>query len=332
MEGAVFFGVIIKRYTIQFASSLVPVLVGQGDVNLARLQSSIRSRITVRGDRIFIEGPEEEELPLRQVFRDLEGMAKTGELDFSALDSILTLAGFSATPEIKKMNGGSGMVVFERSGFIVRSRSQNQEAYVRAARSADLTFAVGPAGTGKTYLAIAMAVQAFVAEDVERIILVRPAVEAGENLGFLPGDLKEKVDPYFRPLYDALMDMIPQEKLNRYLDQNMVEVAPLAYMRGRTLSNAFVILDEAQNTSSEQMKMFLTRLGRGSKAIVTGDLTQIDLPEQQKCGLAEVLLILRNIKGIQFVTLDETDVIRHGLVRDIIKAYQNEKGRKTGNE
>ncbi|MDP8207241.1 MAG: PhoH family protein [Candidatus Electryonea clarkiae] len=283
----------------------------------------MRSKITVRGEKVSIEGPPEEEEPLRQIFRDMESMARRDRTENLDIDTALALAGFTpvGTNNAKHLEG---LTVFEKNGFCIRTRSRNQKEYIRAAHESELVFVEGPAGTGKTYLAVALAVSAFNADDVERIILVRPAVEAGENLGFLPGDLREKVEPYFRPIYDALMEMIPSDRLKRYIDQNRIEIAPLAYMRGRTLSNAFVILDEAQNTTSDQLKMFLTRLGSGSRAIVTGDLTQVDIPDKQKSGLSEALIILRGIKGIQFVTLDHKDVVRHSLVKEIILAYEKE--------
>ncbi|MFC2170519.1 PhoH family protein [Calditrichota bacterium] len=251
-------------------------------------------------------------------------MAHKGGSEIGNIDAALALAGLSPRNGNGSGNNHEGLLVFERNGFTIKTRSRNQLEYILAARENELVFAVGPAGTGKTYLAVALAVNAFNSENVERIVLVRPAVEAGENLGFLPGDLREKVEPYFRPIYDALMEMIPPEKLKRFIDQNRIEIAPLAYMRGRTLSNAFVILDEAQNTTSDQLKMFLTRLGAGSRAIVTGDLTQIDIPEKQKSGLVEALTVLRGIKGIKFITLDYHDVVRHALVREIIQAYSRD--------
>lgn len=299
-------------------------MLGEQDRILRRLQEKVRSQIVARGNEILIEGPIEEEQPLRRLFKDLESMAKIGPVENGSVDTAVQLAGLRGIVREQAADTKDGIVAFERAGFIVRARSANQENYILAARSADLTFAVGPAGTGKTYLAVAMAVKAFSEGEVDRIILVRPAVEAGEQLGFLPGDFREKVDPYFRPLYDALLDMLSPDKLKRFMDQEKIEVAPLAYMRGRTLSNSFVILDEAQNTTNDQMKMFLTRLGKGSRAIVTGDLTQTDLKNNVASGLAEAIRILREIKGIKFVSLDKSDVVRHGLVREIIRAYASE--------
>src|SRR5690349_22277372 len=216
------------------------------------------------------------------------------------------------------------ILVFGPNGKTVRARTANQKRMVTASDKNDIVFAVGPAGTGKTYTAVALAVRALKNKIVKKIILTRPAVEAGESLGFLPGDLKEKIDPYLRPLYDALDDMIPADKLGYYMTTRTIEIAPLAYMRGRTLDNAFIILDEAQNATDLQIKMFLTRIGANAKAIITGDLTQIDLPQNQKSGLAKASRILKNVDGIGYIELDEEDVVRHRLVKAIIKAYDRE--------
>ena len=215
------------------------------------------------------------------------------------------------------------VLVHGRNGHIVRARTPNQRRLVEAVEANDMVFAVGPAGTGKTYTAVALAVRALKNKQVRRIILTRPAVEAGENLGFLPGDLRDKLDPYLQPLYDALRDMIPQQKLLNYWEDNTIEIAPLAYMRGRTLDNAFVILDEAQNTTPSQLKMFLTRMGRNAKFVVTGDITQIDIPKHQQSGLVEALNILDGVEGISIIHLDNSDVIRHKLVTRIINAYSH---------
>ena len=213
------------------------------------------------------------------------------------------------------------VLVHGRNGLVVKARTPNQQRLVQAVYTNDMVFAIGPAGTGKTYTAVAMAVRALKNKEVRRIILTRPAVEAGENLGFLPGDLRDKLDPYLQPLYDALRDMIPQQKLLSYWEDNTIEIAPLAFMRGRTLDNAFVILDEAQNATSAQLKMFLTRMGRNAKFVITGDLTQVDLPRHQQSGLLHATHILKGVKGIEIIELDNSDVIRHRLVTDIIKAY-----------
>ena len=229
-------------------------------------------------------------------------------------------------------NGDEPVVLYTHKG-LVRARTGGQKKYLDAVKDNDIVFAIGPAGTGKTYQAVAMAVSALKSKAVDRIIITRPAVEAGERLGFLPGDLKEKVDPYLTPLYDALNDMIPRDKLKIYLDQRTIEIAPLAYMRGRTLHNSFIILDEAQNATPMQMKMFLTRLGVTSKAIITGDITQIDLPIHEKSGLIDAANILKKVDGISFVYFDETDVVRHKLVKNIIKAYaKNDTKKKNGDK
>jgi phosphate starvation-inducible PhoH-like protein len=211
--------------------------------------------------------------------------------------------------------------VFGQNGIMVRARTVNQKKMVESSEKNDIVFAIGPAGTGKTYTAVALAVRALKNREIRRIILTRPAVEAGENLGFLPGDMREKIDPYLRPLYDALYDMLQLEKVKTYIESGIIEIAPLAFMRGRTLDNAFVILDEAQNATHNQLKMFLTRMGPSAKFIVTGDITQIDLPSHQPSGLVEAIHILKGVKGIEFVYLDAQDVVRHRLVRDIIDAY-----------
>jgi phosphate starvation-inducible PhoH-like protein len=216
---------------------------------------------------------------------------------------------------------GPDVLLYGTKGAAIKPKTENQRRLVESAARHDLVFAVGPAGTGKTYISVAMAVKALKNKEVKKIVITRPAVEAGENLGFLPGDLKEKIDPYLRPIYDALDDMIPPEKLKYYLDNRIIEIAPLAYMRGRTLHNAFILLDEAQNTTTMQMKMFLTRMGPHSKVIVTGDQSQIDLPRNQKSGLIESLHVLQNVNGIDFVKLDAKDVVRHRLVKEIINAY-----------
>ena len=218
-------------------------------------------------------------------------------------------------------DSSDGILLYGTKGTLIKVKTVNQQKLVQAVKDNDLVFALGPAGTGKTYISVALAVRALKNKQVKKIIITRPAVEAGENLGFLPGDLKEKIDPYLRPIYDALNDMVPFEKLKFYMEREVIEIAPLAYMRGRTLNNAFILLDEAQNTTPMQMKMFLTRMGPESKMIVTGDTTQIDLPHNQRSGLKEAVRILNETKGIGFIELNERDVVRHKLVRDIIAAY-----------
>ena len=228
-------------------------------------------------------------------------------------------------------DASNDILVFGQNGKVIRAKTKNQKLLVSASDKNDILFAVGPAGTGKTYTAVALAVRALKNKVVKKIILTRPAVEAGENLGFLPGDLKEKIDPYLRPLYDALDDMIPSDKLNYYMTNRVIEIAPLAYMRGRTLDNAFIILDEAQNTTELQIKMFLTRIGPSAKAVITGDMTQIDLPKNQQSGLSKAIHILKNIEGIAHIELDDEDVVRHRLVKQIIRAYEraNEREQQT---
>lgn len=242
---------------------------------------------------------------------------KVGRLNENVIMQIFENGG--STPEAET---NEEILVHGRNGLLVKARTPNQKRLVEAVKENDMVFAIGPAGTGKTYTAVALAVRALKNKEIHRIILTRPAVEAGENLGFLPGDLRDKLDPYLQPLYDALRDMIPQQKLLSYWEDNTIEIAPLAFMRGRTLDNAFVILDEAQNATSAQLKMFLTRMGRNAKFVITGDITQIDLPRHQQSGLVQATRILDGIKGISFINLDNSDVIRHKLVTKIIRAYE----------
>jgi phosphate starvation-inducible PhoH-like protein len=241
-------------------------------------------------------------------------------------DQIKEYINLENAPFIESQN--DDVILFGNKGLVIKPKSPNQKKLVDAAFKNDLVFALGPAGTGKTYIAVALAVRALKNREVKRIIITRPAVEAGENLGFLPGDLQEKLDPYLRPIYDALSDMVPPEKLKFYQETRVIEIAPLAYMRGRTLHDAFVLLDEAQNTTSEQIKMFLTRMGPNSKVIITGDQTQVDLPKRQKSGLKESLHVLRDVKGIGIVNLSGKDVIRHKLVKSIIDAYDRHDAQK----
>jgi phosphate starvation-inducible PhoH-like protein len=258
-----------------------------------------------------------------RIFADFEALRKSGvTLQNGELKGMLRLV--IADPEVTlKSLVDSGRQRSTGVKRMVQPRSPNQRKYVEAIEQCDMTFGLGPAGTGKTYLAVAMAVAALMAKRVNRIILVRPAVEAGERLGFLPGSLQEKVDPYLRPLYDALYDLLDQGKVDNLLERNVIEVAPLAFMRGRTLNDAFIIMDEAQNTTMEQMKMFVTRMGNGSKAVITGDLTQIDLPNPKKSGLFEALQVLEGVEGIRFCHFEEVDVVRHHLVQRIVRAYDS---------
>jgi len=310
-------------------------LLGVNDVHLQLIEDRFDATIIVRGDMVTVRGDPEEVEQVERIFRELiyilnKNGTLTSEdvntvLDLVALDRAEEMQKVGKTPEREEIND---VVLFTKNS-IIRAKTQGQREYVRLARENDLVFAIGPAGTGKTYLAVALAVASLKNHEVGKIILARPAVEAGESLGYLPGDMKEKVEPYLRPLYDALEEMLPSDKLKIYLERRTIEVIPLAYMRGRTLNNAFVILDEAQNATSMQMKMFLTRLGVNSKAIVTGDITQIDLPLKTVSGLVQIQDILKGIDGVAFVYLGRNDVVRHRLVKDIIDAYDKYQNGET---
>ncbi len=279
-----------------------------------------QSKIISRGNEIRIQGTAPEIMKITELLDSLlTHYQKYGKVTNDNVKGYLT--GISAAPN-KNAEDDDDVIIYGNKGLVVKAKTPNQKMLVEQAYKYDLVFAVGPAGTGKTYTAVAIAVRALKNKEVRKIIITRPAVEAGENLGFLPGDLKEKIDPYLRPIYDALDDMIAPEKLKLYLESRVIEIAPLAYMRGRTLNNAFILLDEAQNTTPMQMKMFLTRMGPSSKAIITGDKSQIDLPKNQKSGLIDSLNLLKGIKGISFVELDGSDVVRHRLVKDILAAYE----------
>lgn len=251
----------------------------------------------------------------------VEHYHKTGVLTDTVIERLLGQTGDNLL-EAKEDAVSTDVILFGNNGLVIKAKTDNQRKMVNSVNKNDMLFAIGPAGTGKTYTAVALAVRALKNKEVKRIILTRPAVEAGENLGFLPGDLKEKLDPYMQPLYDALSDMVPSDKLNQFIENRVIQIAPLAFMRGRTLDNAFVILDEAQNTTESQMKMFLTRMGNNAKFIITGDATQIDLPSKQPSGLLQALKFLKNVEGIDIVELDNTDVIRHRLVKAIIQRYE----------
>ncbi|MBE7174931.1 MAG: PhoH family protein [Mucilaginibacter polytrichastri] len=280
-------------------------------------------KIVARGSEVKVLGEEAELTTFGEKFSQLIGhLEKYESLNANDLERILgAKIPAGTTTEAERTGGGGEVIVFGPNGILVKARTANQRKMVESIAKSDILFAIGPAGTGKTYTAVALAVRALKNKEIKRIILTRPAVEAGENLGFLPGDLKEKIDPYLRPLYDALDDMIPAEKLKVYLENRTIEVAPLAFMRGRTLDNCFVILDEAQNATDMQLKMFLTRMGPSAKFIVTGDVTQIDLPKKQQSGLHTALRILEDIKGIDIIYLSGEDVVRHKLVKSILKAY-----------
>ncbi len=299
-------------------------LLGMNDSNLKIVEDRFNASITVRGENIFIKGVIEEVEGIEKIFKEMTYVLNTsGKLTEDDIVTILNLT--TEGKEIIDEQEYDSIVLYTKHD-VVKARTSGQKKYVEAATNNDICFAIGPAGTGKTYLAVALAISSLKKGLVKRIILARPAVEAGESLGFLPGDFREKIDPYLKPLYDALDDMLPSEKLRSYLEKGIVEIVPLAYMRGRTLNSAFVILDEAQNATAMQMKMFLTRLGANSKAIVTGDITQIDLPPKQVSGLVPARDILSNIKGVSFVSFDRSDVVRHRLVKDIIDAYDKFNG------
>ncbi|ASZ13613.1 PhoH family protein [Chitinophaga pendula] len=283
-------------------------------------------KILSRGTQIKLSGaPEEVANAQEKIGQLVQYLERNGNLSENYFEQIL---GDEIAVDNFKERNPNEVLVFGPNGRTVRARTANQKLMVSMAEKNDIVFAIGPAGTGKTYTAVALAVRALKNKAVKKIILTRPAVEAGESLGFLPGDLKEKIDPYLRPLYDALDDMIPAEKLTYYMTNRVIEIAPLAYMRGRTLDNSFIILDEAQNATDLQLKMFLTRIGASAKAIITGDLTQIDLPKNQRSGLEKAGRILKNIDGIGYVQLDEEDVVRHRLVKAIIRAYDAAKERE----
>ncbi len=290
-------------------------------------------KILSRGSQIKLAGQPEEvanaQLRISQVIKYLE---RNGHLSDNYFAEILGDDEDNSDFLNDDSTTNNDIIVFGPNGRVIRAKTQNQKLLTSVSEKNDIIFAVGPAGTGKTYTAVALAVRALKNKVVRKIILTRPAVEAGESLGFLPGDLKEKIDPYLRPLYDALDDMIPSDKLNYYMANRIIEIAPLAYMRGRTLDNAFIILDEAQNATDLQLKMFLTRIGASAKAIITGDLSQVDLPKNQKSGLIKATRILKDIQGVGYLELDEADVVRHRLVKNIIRAYDKEQEREEQEE
>lgn len=296
-------------------------IYGANEANIQLLKDHFpKLKVVVRGDTIKLIGDPEEiglfEKSLSSMMRYYE---KFGMINEHVISELLGPGdNDAASPE-----NGDDILVHGRNGIFVRAKTPNQRVMVASIRTNDMVFAIGPAGTGKTYTAVALAVRALKNKEVKRIILTRPAVEAGENLGFLPGDLKDKLDPYLQPLYDALWDMLPAQKLKDFIEEGIIEIAPLAFMRGRTLDNAFVILDEAQNATIPQMKMFLTRMGRSARFIITGDITQVDLPKNQASGLVHAAGILKGVEGIEFVMLDEQDIIRHKLVTTILRAYNN---------
>ena len=302
-------------------------LFGNRDENLILIEDGLDVTINLRSDGVEIEGAAENVARAEQIFGDFEHLRRTGYTFHNGdLGSMLKVVISDATTTLRGL-AEAGKQRSQGGKRVVQPKSINQKQYLEMIEQNDMVFGIGPAGTGKTYLAVAMAVGALLNKQVSRIILARPAVEAGERLGFLPGTLQEKVDPYLRPLYDALYDLMEAEKVDRFLEKNVIEIAPIAFMRGRTLNDAFIILDEAQNTTSEQMKMFVTRLGFNSKAAITGDITQIDLPNARRSGLLEAMDVLRNVKGIGFCHFDESDVVRHHLVQRIVRAYDDHKER-----
>jgi phosphate starvation-inducible PhoH-like protein len=307
---------------IRIPSQYFELLVGKLDENLKALEKSLGVRASARGDEIFIEGSEEKSAQAEVLVNKLLDLLENGYTiangDVKTAASLL-----QQDPELDLKRFFLSSKISTSPKKTVYPRSFNQKKYIEAIQTGDLVFGVGPAGTGKTYLAMAMGLSYLIQRNISRIILTRPAVEAGEKLGFLPGDLLEKVNPYLRPLYDALYDLVELDKASRFIEKGLIEIAPIAFMRGRTLNDSFVILDEAQNTTSEQMKMFLTRLGFNSKAVVTGDITQIDLPSGKTSGLREAVSILSHVDEISFIYFNEHDVVRHPLVKKIIRAYED---------
>ncbi len=314
-------------------------LFGSFDGNIRLIEKSFDVAVINRGSEIKIGGEPENVDKAIRVIQNLIGMASSGTvIGEQEVRYVISQIESGNDEELDTL--GQDCVCITSRGTPIRAKTLGQKKYVEAIDKNSIVFGIGPAGTGKTYLAVAMAVKAFKNKDVNKIILTRPAVEAGESLGFLPGDMQDKVDPYLRPLYDALGDMLGGEAFHKNIERGLIEVAPLAYMRGRTLDDAFIILDEAQNTTTEQMKMFLTRMGFSSKIVVTGDITQIDLPRDRKSGLKDAEIVLKNVEGIEFMYLSELDVVRHPLVQKIVKAYErkaiereraaknNSKGRK----
>lgn len=298
-------------------------LLGTHDSNIRAIEEAVGVQLVIRDDMLILKGEAENVALAERLFRELMFLLnRNGRLDTSEVSMAIDMikageTGFSAD------TADDADVILRAKKSVIRAKTPGQEKYRLAVMKNDIVFAIGPAGTGKTFLAVAMALAELQKKRVSRIVLARPAIEAGESLGFLPGDLMDKVDPYLKPLTDALFTMLPADQLQRYVEKKIIEIIPLAYMRGRTLNNAFVILDEAQNTTSMQMKMFLTRLGINSRAIVTGDITQIDLPREAKSGLVQIQDILRDIEGVAFIRLDKGDVVRHRLVKEIIRAYED---------
>lgn len=310
---------------------LLANLCGQFDEHLRQIEQRLGVRISNRGNRFRVMGPEQSSKAGARILRELYKLARTERLDPQRVHICLQESSMvDDQPQAEKQERDALAIKTHR--LHIRPRGKNQRGYIKGIRDNDLCFGIGPAGTGKTYLAVASAVAALEEERVRRIVLVRPAVEAGERLGFLPGDMSQKVDPYLRPMYDALYEMIGFERVAKLVDRNVIEVAPLAFMRGRSLNESFIILDEAQNTTVEQMKMFLTRMGFGSTAVVTGDITQIDLPKNQTSGLRHVMRVLNKVPGIAFVHFAPKDVVRHALVQRIVEAYDGFEAETAANK
>lgn len=311
----------MEQQKIQISANIISALFGSFDSNIKKIESEFNVTIINRGDDVDIIGESKDIEKAVSVINSLIGLIESGEsIDTQNINYIITETNANKTDEVNKLK--DDIICMTINGRALKPKTLGQKYYIDSIRNNTVVFGVGPAGTGKTYLAMAMAITAFKNGDVNRIILTRPAIEAGENLGFLPGDLQDKVDPYLRPLYDALYEIMGADNYIKNMEKGAIEVAPLAYMRGRTLDNSFIVLDEAQNTTPEQMKMFLTRLGYGSKAVITGDVTQIDLPRGKKSGLIEAVKILDNIEGVKTCTLTNKDVVRHPLVQKIISAYE----------
>ncbi len=310
-----------KNLTIDNVEPLL--LFGSNDRYLKKVEAAFpKTKITARGNRVVLQGNKDEIGAVEKVINELVAvLSKNDTLTDNDVETILAIKS-KGNGSLEDHTANDHVILHTPSGNVIKAKTPNQKRLIASSKQHDLIFAIGPAGTGKTYTAVALAVAALKSRQIKRIVLSRPAVEAGERLGFLPGDFRDKVDPYLRPLYDALGDMIQQDKLATYIDQNIVEIVPLAYMRGRTLHSAFVILDEAQNATRQQMKMFLTRLGPSSRAIITGDATQTDLPRRSQSGLIEVQKILADVEGIDFVRFGRNDVLRHRLVKEIIDAYE----------
>ena len=310
-----------EKIILNLTSEQISVLFGNFDENINKIQNEYNVSIVNRSEGLKIIGEPKNIEDAEKAVKALVDIASSGQnLSEQTVRYVTSMVADGAENQLSQLTGDG--VCVTAGGKIVRPRTVGQKKYIESIGQNTIVLGIGPAGTGKTYLAVAMAVTAFRAKEVDRIILTRPAVEAGEKLGFLPGDLQSKVDPYLRPLYDALFDMLGAESFQRYQERGAIEVAPLAYMRGRTLDDSFIILDEAQNTTPEQMKMFLTRLGFNSKMVITGDITQIDLPDGKKSGLKKVMHILRNVNDIAICKFDKKDVVRHKLVQDIVNAYQ----------